>query len=363
MTNRVPRLLLMNPGPVNVSDRVRKALLGPDLCHREPEFSALLASIREKLLRVFGISRTHTAAFFTGSGTSAVEAMLSSFADRRKKILVLLNGVYGERMKKILELADTPVLTLVSPIGQFPDLAEIEALLKDDPFIHGVAMVHHETSSGMLNPLAPVGALCKKYKKTFLVDAVSSLGAEHVDFKKYDIGFAAGTSGKCLHGFPGVSFVIVSKEEEKKLEGKKPRSFYLDLRNALHHQKKNDTAFTPAVQVFYALHEALKELAAEGLGRRIANYAERSAVLEKGFIDLGLRFLVEKKYRSHVLTALWLPAPISYEKLHDRLKKDGFVIYAGQSALKDKIFRIANLGDMHRADLKRFLLSLGNILP
>ncbi len=363
MKSRAQRLVLMNPGPVNVSERVRKTLLGPDICHREPEFSALLGSTREKLLRVFGISKTHTAAFFTGSGTSAVEAMLSSFADPHKKILVLSNGVYGERMKKILELADTPVISLVSPIGHFPDLAKVESLLKNDASIHGVAMVHHETSSGMLNPLAPVGALSKKYKKTFLVDAVSSLGAERVDLKKDGIGFAAGTSGKCLHGFPGVSFVIVSNEEAEKLEEKKPRSLYLDLRNALHHQKKNDTAFTPAVQIFYALHEALKELAEEGLEQRIANYAERSAVLEKGFIDLGLRFLVEKKHRSHVLTALWLPASVSYEKLHDRLKKEGFVIYAGQSALKDRIFRVANLGNMSRADLKRFLSSLGNILP
>jgi 2-aminoethylphosphonate-pyruvate transaminase len=352
----------MNPGPVNVTGRVRRALLGPDICHREGEFSELLAGVRRKTLEIFGITGTHTAAFFTGSGTAAVEAMLAGFAPDRKKVLVLSNGIYGERMRDMLEIHGAPVGFLASGLGNFPTTAKIETLLKRDASIEGVAMVHHETSTGMLNPVSEVAALARKYEKTLLLDAVSSLGAEKLDFTKDRLGFVAGTSGKCLHGFPGISFVLVSKEEVRKPRAAKPRSLYLDLWNTLKVEEAGDTPFTPAVQLFYALDEALDELKKEGLVRRIREYGRKSSLLEKGFEELDLRFLIEKKYRSHVLTALWTPPGMSYEKLHDALKKAGFVIYAGQSRLKGRIFRVSNLGDIRTPDIVRFLRELKKTL-
>ncbi len=352
----------MNPGPVNVTARVRKALLGSDICHREPEFSNLLKGIKEKLLTLFGIARTHQIAVFTGSGTTALEAMLSSLADNHKKILVLSNGVYGERIQSILKVYGTPVRTLEAPLGEFPSEEKIEFVLKHDHSIHAVAMVHHETSTGMLNPLAEVAGLAKKYDKLFIVDAISSLGAEAIDFKKYPIDALAGTSGKCLHGFPGVSFVFLSHRAAQRLKTKKARSFSLDLLSALNAASKNDTAFTPAVQIFYAFDEALNELKNEGVARRIARYKSLHALIESGFEALGVSFLIEKSQRSHVLTALWTPQGLSYETLHDTLKKQGFVIYAGQSALKGKIFRISNLGEIRPSDVKRFFAVLKPLL-
>jgi 2-aminoethylphosphonate-pyruvate transaminase len=356
----VKRWVLMNPGPVNVTPRVRKALLGPDLCHRETEFSDLVAGIRRRLVRLFGIARTHTAALFTGSGTAALEAMLSSFAEKNKRVLVLSNGVYGDRMKQILELHGAPVTVLKSEIGGFPSTEKIEALLRGDGRIKALAMVHHETSSGMLNPLADVAKLAKKYKKTFLVDAVSSLGAERLDLRSID--YCAGSAGKCLHGYPGVSFVLLSKKEAAELSGRRSRTLYLDLANTLKHQEKDDTPFTPAVQLFYAFDEALKELEKQGLSARIRLYERRSRLLEEGFRKLGLRFLVENRVRSHVLTSVWVPSGVRYEKLHAALKKRGFIIYAGQSSLAGKIFRVSNLGDMSSGDILRFLAVLKKAL-
>ncbi len=354
--------VLMNPGPVNVTPRVRRALLSPDICHREKEFSLLLKEIRGKILKIFNISGTHTVALFSGSGTTALEAMLSSVAGKDQKILVLSNGVYGERIRTILEIHGSSIDVLSSEIGDFPQFEKIESLLKNDPSIRGIAMVHHETSTGMLNPIEKVGRIAKKYKKIFLVDAISSLGAETIDFRKCSIDYCAGTAGKCLHGFPGVSFVILSKKEASKLKDQKPKSLYLDLFNTLEYEEKNDTPFTPAVQLFYAFKEALDELKKEGLKSRIQNYAKKSAILEQGFIDLGLSFLIDKEHRSHVLTALWTPQNVSYDTLHDRLKKSGFVIYAGQSKLKNKIFRVSNLGDISVKDLHRFISKLRRIL-
>ncbi len=352
--------VLMNPGPVNVTPRVRRSLLGPDLCHRESEFSEILTNIRLKLLRIFGVSKTHTVALFTGSGTAALEAMLSSFADKDKRVLVLSNGVYGERMRTALELHNSPVTVLSTGIGGFPPLDKVESLLKSDRRIHALALVHHETSTGMLNPLKEITNLAKKYNKTLLVDAISSIGAEKIDLKNID--FCAGSAGKCLHGFPGVSFVFVSKKEASKLATKKPRTLYLDLANALKHQENKDTPFTPAVQLFYAFDEALKELEEEGLKTRILRYEKKCALLEAGFRRLGLRFLIEKEHRSHVLTSLWVPEKANYARIHASLKKQGFIIYAGQSSLAGRIFRISNLGDMSEKDIRRFLTALKKVL-
>ena len=350
----------MNPGPVNVTRRVRRALCGADICHREKEFSDLLSGLRKKLLKIFRISDTHTVAFITGSGTAALESMLCSFAEKGKKILVLSNGVYGERIRRILEIHDAVVNVLTSRPGDFPKSEQIENFLKRDHAIHGIAMVHHETSTGMLNPLPMVSALAKKYNKTMLVDAVSSLGAEPIDFK--NIGLLAGSAGKCLHGYPGLSFVILSKKEAAALGEKQPKSLYLDLHNTLEFEEKNDTPFTPAVPLFYAFDQALDELLKEGLQNRIRLYEDRSNFLEQGFMRLGLGFLISKEQRSHVLTALWLPENLPYEKLHNELKKAGFIIYAGQSRFSGKIFRVSNLGEMPVKDLERFLATMKKIL-
>lgn len=351
---------LLNPGPVNVTERVRRALLGPDICHREEEFYSLLKDTRERLLKIFGISKSHTAIFFSGSGTSALEAILSSYAATGRTALVLSNGVYGERVEKILKIHGAPTLTLARPIGKFPNLSDIEAVLKKFPKIGAVAMVHHETSSGMLNPLRAVGKLAKKYRKTFIVDAISSLGAEAIDFSVVD--FLAGTSGKCLHGFPGVSFAIVSKKTLISFENQKPKTFSLSLCEAWHSQKNNETSFTPAVQIFYAFCEALKELENEGLHRRRKNYALRSALIQRSLRALGVKSIIDPACQSHVLNAFWLPKGLSYKTLHDTLKKKGFTIYAGQARLKNKIFRVANLGDISMNDLRRFVQCFRKII-
>ncbi len=352
----------MNPGPVNVTERVRRALLRPDICHRETEFSELLGDARRKLLGIFGIDRTHTAAFFTGPGTSALEAMLVSYAERKHRVLLLANGVYGERMKSILEVSGAPFHFLEAPPGRFPSVSETEAVLKEDPSIEAVAMVHHETSTGMLNPLEETARLAAKHGKIFLVDAISSLGGEEINFGRAPVDFLAGTSGKCLHGFPGVSFVLLSQRAAAGIRASHPVSYSLDLAAALRNTEKGDTAFTPAVQIFYAFREALAELEEEGLENRIAAYRQKSGHLEKTFEAMGLKFVVDKKHRSHVLAALWMPRSISYAELHDRLKREGFVIYAGQSRLADRIFRVANLGDIRMPDLARFRTALGRIL-
>lgn len=351
--------VLLNPGPVNVTPAVRRALLGPDICHREPEFSRLLSRVRGKLLGLFGAARTHRLALFSGSGTTALEAMMASFAHPRLRTLVLSNGVYGRRLAAALEVRGLPVRVLESPLGSFPSTRQIEIELRR-PSVHAVAMVHHETSTGMLNPLHAVKRLARKHRKFLLVDAISSLGAETLELGGIDL--LAGTSGKCLHGFPGISFVFVSRRAERELARRPKRSLYLDLGEALRQTGRGETSFTPAVQVLYALDAALDALSRGSLKARIADYRRKSGLLWNGLERLGVRALLPPAARSHVLAAFHTPEGSSYRALHDRLKKSGFVIYAGQSSLEGRIFRVANLGEVSMTDLRRFLKSFASAL-
>ena len=349
------RLVLLNPGPINVTERVQKALWRGDLCHREEESSRLMGQIRRKLTEAFGINQEYTAVLISGSGTAALEMSISSSLSPGKSILVIQNGVYGERIAKIAEIYQFKKHVLNYPWGQPPRLEDIDKALNDFPDIEVIAMVHHETTTGLLNPLEKVGELAHKYEKRFLADCISSLGGDRIVFDSACPDFIAGTANKCLHGLPGVSFVLFRKKELCWLNKMPARSLYLNL--FAHHgaQEAGDMLFTPAIQVHYALDEALDELQEETVQKRIERYKNNASLLRKGFQDIGLAFLVPEGMRSNCLTSLKLPEGISYNWLHDRLKENGFIIYAGQGNFNEKIFRVANMGDIRKEEFEQFL--------
>ena len=353
--NTVKRTVLMNPGPVNVTDKVRNAQLRGDLCHREPEFSNLMQSIRKKLVLAFGIEQEYSPVLITGSGTAALEMAVSSCLTPSRSILVIQNGVYGERISKMADAYQMDKHTMNYGWGKPPQLEEVEQALKDNSSIEVIAMVHHETTTGLLNPLPEIAALAKQYDKRLVVDCISSLGGDDIDFKQYPIEFAVGTANKCIHGLPGVSFVLHRKKDLCRIKDIPARSVYLNLTE--HHitQEQGDTLFTPAVQPYYALDIALDELLEETVTGRIEHYRRTVGKLRKGFRESGLEFLIPEDQRSNCLTALKLPDGISYDWLHDRLKENGFVIYAGQGLFRNKIFRIANMGNIQENEFSRCL--------
>ena len=347
------RTVLLNPGPVNVTDRVRQALMLPDLCHREKEFSDLMAAIRTKLLKAFDIEEEYTSVLVSGSGTAALEMAVSSSLSPGRSMLVIQNGVYGERISKICEVYQFRQRTIKLKWGEPPSLEDIENELKQNPDIEVVALVHHETTTGLLNPLEKVGALARHYGKVFLVDCISSLAGDEIDFKSIDI--AVGTANKCVQGFPGVSFVLFRKKELQRLRKIPERTLYFNLTGYHKAQEAGGMLFTPAIPAHYALDVALDELIEETVAGRIKRYAKAAAFLRAGFRDIGLEFLIPQGWRSNCLTSLRLPKGVSYEKLHAELKANGFVIYAGQGDLSATIFRIANMGDIRTEEFEHFL--------
>ncbi len=355
------RYVLLNPGPVNIKEKVRKALLAPDICHREPEFSSLMAGCAKKLLRAFSAASSYEAVFITGSGTAALEAAVASSVPSGKKILVINNGIYGERIAVIAGRHGISAVNVKSDITRTPDLEAVEKKLRGDRSIAVVAMVHHETSTGILNPVNEAGKLCKKYKKLYLLDSISAIGGEDLDFKKCGVDICVGTANKCIESIPGVSFVLLRKSALPALGRVAPRSLYFDIPANLKGQKAGVPLFTPAVQAFLALNSALDELIKEGVGNRIDRYRKLAGRLRKAFEAAGLECLVGPAYRSNTITALRLPAGYTYEKLHREFKARGFVIYAGQSKLRKTIFRIANMGQISGRDSRKLIAAVRGI--
>lgn len=357
----MPRLILLNPGPVNVSPRVRRALRGPDLCHREPEFAAVVASIRERLTRCFGGGAEYAAVVLTGSGTGAVETMVASGVGGGH-LLVIDNGVYGQRLLDMAHAHGIPADAVRSSWTAPLPLDAVEAALGANPRIEAIAIVHHETTTGLLNPVGAVGALARRYGKRLLVDSVSGLGGDDLDLATDGVDLCAGTANKCIQGLPGMSFVLVRRALVPALAAFAPRTVYLHLPTHLAAQDKGSMLFTLAVPIACAFDTALAELEDETVARRIARYRRAAEFLRDGFRALGLECLVPAGSRSNSLTALRLPQGHDYAALHARLKERGFVIYEGQGQLQSSIFRVANMGHLARRDFAAFLAALAGVL-
>jgi 2-aminoethylphosphonate-pyruvate transaminase len=355
--------LLLNPGPVTLTERVRRSLLQPDLCHREPEFFDLQDEARERLLAVYGLNRADwTAVLITGSGTAAVESMVAALVPAAGRLLTVENGVYGERVAQMCAQYRIAHERIAGDWMRAPDLDVVAARLDSaggTAFTH-VAVVHHETTTGRLNDLQGLGAICRARGLQLLVDGVSSFGAENLDFGDSSLAAVAATANKCLHGVPGASFVIVRREALARAAG---RAYYLDLGRLSRLQDQRGTPFTPAVHAYYALVEALREFAEQG-GRaaRHQRYAELAEQVRAGLAKLGIGAVIAPEQSSVVLRAYRLPDGVSYETLHDALKAEGFVIYAGQGDLAKTLFRISTMGNLTAADMDRLLAAFARLL-
>ena len=350
-------MILLNPGPVNVSERVRRALLEPDICHRESECSELLSDIRQKLLQAFvpGGESDYTAILLTGSGTAAVEAALLSSVPQGKRIMVINNGVYGQRLWSMASTQRLGAVELKLKWGEAPDPDQVKLAIHQHREVHTVAMVHHETTLGFMNPAEKIGEVVDGQNRVFVLDSVSGLGGETLDIVNPHMYMVASAGQKCIQGFPGVAFVIVRKGFMDRIMTYPKRSWYLSLANYYEEQERGSIPFTPAVQVYYAFREALNELLDEGVANRCARFRGYATTIRERMKSLGIKSVLSPAHQSNTLTAFYLPENLSYSWLHDELKKEGYVIYAGQGMLQDKIFRVANIGALSDKDISGFL--------
>jgi len=337
---------LLNPGPINVSERVRRALATcEDQCHREPEYLAMQERVRAKLVAAFGVGSDYDAVLVSGSGTAGMEMMMCSVAG--DGVLVLDNGVYGDRLKQMAEAHGVRTKVLRGTWFERIDPAAVRDALEDG--IDTIAMVHHETTTGLLNDVATIADVARATGRRLIVDSVSGLAGERFDFGRIQPAAVCSTANKCIQGLPGVSFVLLRKGTPLR-----KRSVYFDMGNQLKHQQAGGTPFTPAIQVTAALEAALDELIEETVAGRISRYGHASATVRAALAELGLALLLPQALLSNTITCARLPQGVTYAQIHERMREDGFVLYGGQGDLAKEAFRVANMGLIPQARLDAF---------
>jgi 2-aminoethylphosphonate-pyruvate transaminase len=353
----LPRYTLFNPGPVVTSAGVKAALVHYDVCHRDEDYSGVVRRLQQKLRPVFGASEEHDMVLLTGSGTAAMEMAVASVVPEGKKILTIENGAFGERLGEIARLHRMPQVSLSFPWGTLPDPAALDAQLAGDPAIAVVAMIHHETSVGVVNPVGAIGRICRARGVTLVVDAVSSLGAEDLDVVRDNIDVCFSSANKCLHSVSGVSFVCVAPTVWPRIADIAPRVYYLDLKRYRRYLTEvAQTPFTPAVSSFFALEKALDELFEQGgvQGRR-ETYRRRNLLIRRVLTDLGFQSFTNTGRESHTIFTARVPAFVSIDALYARMKERGFIIYRCKGALGAHHIQIANMGELPDATIDAFL--------
>ena len=360
--SNVKRNILLNPGPATTTDTVKISQVVPDICPREKEFGDVMEFVSNELTSVVANVSEFSTILFGGSGTAAVESIITSVIPNDKTILIINNGSYGQRIIdmsirykiKHVEFKSSPI----KPI----DLKRLEGVIKSNSEISHLAVIHNETTTGLLNNLDQLGELSKKYKIDLIVDAMSSYAALPIDMKNQNISFLAASSNKNIQGMAGVSFVIANKKKLKSLKTIQPRSFYLSLYEQYENFiKSKQMRFTPPVQTLYALKQAIIELKSEGVKNRYSRYSNSWKLLTNSLSNMNLSYLVEDKNHSKIITSIKIPFGIDFEDLHDYFYSKGFTIYPGKVE-EFNTFRIANIGDITKDDIEEFLRLLKKYL-
>ena len=346
-------MLLLTPGPLTTSARTRSAL-PVDHGSRSPAFDALTAELRQRVTALVGPASAWATVPLQGSGTFAVEAMLGTFV--RSKVLVLVNGAYGRRMATICERMGRPHETLVWPETQPVEPGAVREALAADPSLSHVAVVHCETTTGLLNPLAAVAEVVAEAGRCLLIDAMSAFGALPLSGPFEAV---AASSNKCLEGVPGIGLVIARRSALEAAAGRAP-SLSLDLAEQhARFERDGQWRFTPPVQVVAGFVEALRQHAEEGgVEGRGARYRENLAALVQGMRASGFQPLLPDELQAPIIvTFLAPPAPWAFRPFYDALLERGFSIYPGKLTERDT-FRVGCIGHVRPDDLRRFVAAV-----
>lgn len=348
--------LLLTPGPLTTTKSVREAM-AYDVPTRDKGYSELVQKIRNELTDLATQdSGEYTAVLVQGSGTFAVESMLTSCVGASHRLLIAVNGAYGERMAEIASKAGLNYDTLIfeEDCAVAPD--EVAEKLKPGDFTH-FAVIHLETTTGILNPVMELGEVCAGAGVVFMADCMSSFGSVVFDMKKCKMHFMAASSNKCLQGVPGIGLVVCLRDAMEACRGIS-RSVSLDLYAQYRYMEdsKGGFRFTSPTHVILALVQALEELREEGgISARNARYCENQLLLSEGMAELGFELFLDKKVQSPVITTfIQPPGGFDFEEMYEYLKKNGFYIYPGKLT-KRETFRIGTIGNVFPSDIQLFL--------
>ncbi len=357
--------LLFTPGPLTTSATVKQAMLR-DLGSRDFEFIEKVKFIRLRLPELGQVSKAegYETVIMQGSGTFGIESVIASAVPHNGHLLIIINGVYGERIAKIAGVYGIRKTELHFNEDEIPDLKRVEDVLAADASITHVAVIHCETTTGIINPIEGIGKLCAKYQRTCIVDAMSSFGAVPIHIKNCHIDFLISSSNKCIEGVPGFSFIIAQKDKLVACENTK-RSLSLDLfAQWTGLESDGQFRFTPPTHSLLAFAQALKELDEEGgVAGRSARYQHNYQVLAAGMEKLGFKQYLQAEKRGYIITCFhYLQSELfDFKKFYSLLNDKGFVIYPGKLS-KVNCFRIGNIGRITTSDIENLLHAIQNTM-
>lgn len=362
-----PNKLLFTPGPLTTSAAVKGAMLR-DAGSRDHDFLQTVREIRERLLAVGGVPPNNLGEYecvlMQGSGTFAIESVISSAIPREGKLLVLVNGAYGRRIAQMARVHAIETETLETPENRRISPAAVEERLAASRGITHAAVVHCETTTGIVNPIEEIGAAAKRSGAVYIVDAMSSFGAVPVDLATARVDFLISSANKCIEGVPGFAFVLARRDRLLEAKGR-ARTLSLDLHAQwAGFESDGQFRFTPPTHALMAFYQALLELETEGgVSGRAVRYRANHAALMRGMVGMGFEAYLAPEDQSYIITTFRYPKhpPFRFEDFYARLSELGFVIYPGKLTA-EPCFRVGTIGHLSPSDVEALLAAMRRVL-
>ncbi len=353
----IKRNVLLNPGPATTTDTVKMAQIVPDICPREKEFADRMAQFRKDILGVVHADpKEYTSVLFCGSGTICIDVCVNSLLPEGRKMLIVDNGAYSSRAAEVCRCYGLPHIDLKSSVYDIPDIKTIEEALEADPNIAVVYCCHHETGTGVLNPIREIGAAAHRHGAILIADTTSSLGMIPIDVERDNIDFCMASAQKGIMAMTGLSFVIGKTAEVVKSKDYPVRSFYCNLyQQYAGFEKNGEMRFTPPVQTVYAALQGLKEYYEEGETPKYERHLRVNKAIHEGLDKLGLKEAIRPEIQSGLVVSVLYPEDPRWDfgKVHDYCYERGFTIYPGKISTSDT-FRLCSLGAIDENDIKDF---------
>ena len=357
----IKRNVLLNPGPATTTDTVKYAQVVPDICPREKEFAGLMKGLRSDLCKVAHAPEPeYTSVLFCGSGTINIDICINSLVPEDKKVLVVNNGAYNARAVEVCQMYHIPHIDLKSSVYEQPDLNAVEQALKEDLDVAVVYCCHHETGTGVLNPIREIGALAHKYGAFLITDTTSAYAMIPINVYDDHVDFCMASAQKGLMAMSGLSFIIGRRDIIEASKNYPTRSYYCNLYMQYEcFEKTGEMHFTPPVQTIYATIQALKEYFEVGEEAKFARHRAVYEAIHKGVADLGFKTVIDPMIESGLVVSVLYPDDpnFTFEKVHDYCYERGFTIYPGKISTTNT-FRLCSLGTITPEDIKDFFMVL-----
>ena len=355
--------ILLTPAPLTTSLATKTSMLR-DWGSWDASFNAITADVRRMLLDIANAKETHVCVPIQGSGTFSIEAAVNTLLPRDGHMLVLINGAYGKRMAKLVQMMGRKVSVFETPEDVPTTAADVDRLLSADTSITHVGLIHCETSTGILNPLREIAEVVARHQRSLIIDAMSSFGALPVNAKEVPFDALIAASGKCIEGPPGMGFVLVRRTVLEKMEGN-CTSLSLDLFDQwTYMEKTTQWRFTPPTHIVAAFHQALLQFVAEGgQTARLARYQKNYETLMAGMAELGLKQFLDPKIQAPIIVTVHAPASDNYEfkRFYNQVRDKGYVLYPGKLT-QAETFRVGCIGAIGADEMRQAVHAMADAL-